>query len=250
MNQIFLRLIPYDVSQFTKKRLGKDGDGGYVLAMDPLKEIEAVVVFGINDEDSFETHLAKHVDPKKVPFYLCDPFVPYTAEGKNDFHFSSLGLAGETKEKMITLPDFLKAKNLEGKKILLKVDIEGAEWESFANLQPSDFDNVVCLIIEFHRLIHLQEVPQQVKTLDLLNSRFVLNHCHVNNNGYVNRFGPTFFPDVLECSYINKKFLEENNISFERRRQIYPCEIDQQNIDVHPDYPIGWWLHSDLNQQR
>ena len=244
MNQVFSELVPYDIPQFTKKRLGKAGDGGYVLPMDILKEVEAVVVFGVNDEDSFEKDLANYIDPKKVPFYLCDPFVPYTADGKNDFTFCSLGLAGESKEKMITWPDFCKAKNLEGKKILLKVDIEGAEWESFANLQPSDFDNVLCLIIEFHRLIHLQEVPQQLKTFDLLNSSFVLNHCHANNNGYVYSNGSLFLPDVLECTYVHKHILEKCQVSIKKRTEIYPSMLDQANIDVRPDYPIGWWLQT------
>lgn len=250
MNQIFSRLIPYDIPQFTKKRLGKNGDGGYVLPMDFLQDIEAVVVFGVNDEDSFERDLANYIDPKKVPFFLCDPFVRYSNDGKNDFTFCSLGLAGETKDNMITWPDFCKSKNLVGKKVLLKVDIEGAEWESFANLEPSDFDNVVCLIIEFHRLIHLQEVAQQIKTFDLFNSRFVLNHCHVNNNGYISRIESTFLPDVLECTYVNKDYLEKNNISIQNRTAFYPCDIDQVNIDIRPDFPISWWLHPDLNRSH
>lgn len=242
MNGLFSKLIPYDVPEFTKKRLGKNGDGGYVVPMDVLKEVEAVVVFGINDEDSFEKDLANYVDPKKVPFYLCDPFVPYTAAGTNDFTFCSLGLAGETKGNMITLPDFLRRYSLEGKKILLKVDIEGAEWESFASLRPADLQNVVCFIVEFHRLIHLQELPLQNKTFDLLNSAFFLNHCHVNNNGLIFTFDQYLYPDVLECTYVNTSLIRKSNLSLERRTEMYPSILDQANIDVRPDYPIGWWL--------
>lgn len=242
MNQLFSKLIPYDVPEFTKKRLGKDGDGGYVIPMDVLKEVEAVVVFGINDEDSFEKDLANYVDPKKIPFFLCDPFVPYTQVGKNDFRFHSLGLAGETKDNMITWPDFLRRFSLEGKKILLKVDIEGAEWESFANLASSDFKNVVCLIVEFHRLIRLQDIPLQTKTYDILNSVFFLNHCHVNNNGLIFNFDSRLYPDVLECTFVNKNLIEKLKLRLKRRTEIYPSLLDQANIDVRPDFPIGWWL--------
>jgi hypothetical protein len=242
MNGLFSKLIPYDVPTVTKKRLGKDGDGGYVIPMDILKEIEAVVVFGINDEDSFEKDLANYLDPKKVPFFLCDPFVGYSSEGKNDFTFCSLGLAGQTHEKMITFPDFLKRYGLEGKKILLKVDIEGAEWESLASLQSSDLENVICFIVEFHRLIHLQELPLQNATFDLLNSVFVLNHCHVNNNGLVFRHETIVYPDVLECTYIHKGFLEKYQLTPTKRNEIYPSVLDQANIDVRPDVPIRWWL--------
>ncbi len=242
MNGLFSKLIPYDVPEFTKKRLGKDGDGGYVLPLDVLKGVEAVVVFGINDEDSFERDLANYLDPKKVPFHLCDPFVGYTSEGKNDFRFHSLGLGGETKDKMITWPDFVRRFSLEGKKILLKVDIEGAEWESFASLQASDFQNVVCFIVEFHRLIHDQDIPRQSKTFDLLNSAFFLNHCHVNNNGLIFNIDSKLYPDVLECTYVNKSLIEKSKLTLKRRTEIYPSLLDQANIDVRPDYPIAWWL--------
>ncbi len=242
MNGLFSKLIPYDVPEFTKKRLGKDGDGGYVLPMDVLKDVEAVVVFGINDEDSFERDLANYLDPKKIPFYLCDPFVPYTAAGKNDFRFHSLGLAEETKENMITWPDFLRRFSLEGKKILLKVDIEGAEWASFASLQASDFQNVVCFIVEFHRLLDKQDIPRQNKTFELLNSTFFLNHCHVNNNGLVFNIDSKLYPDVLECTYVNKSLVENSKLTLKRRTEIYPSILDQANIDVRPDYPIAWWL--------
>ena len=242
MNEIFSKLIPYDVPQFSKKRLGRNGDGGYVLPMDFLKDVEAVVVFGINDEDSFEKDLANYIDPKKVPFFLCDPFVGYSSEGKNDFTFCSLGLGGETKENMITWPDFCRKFGLQGKKVLLKVDIEGAEWESLAHLQASDFENVLCFIVEFHRMIHLQELPLQNKTLDLLNSVFFLNHCHVNNNGLVFRHETIVYPDVLECTYVNKRLADTYQLTLNRRCQIYPSMLDQANIDVRPDVPIGWWL--------
>lgn len=242
MNTLFSKMIPHDIPQFTKKRLGKEQDGGYVIPMDVLKEIEAVVVFGICDEDSFEQDLAKHLDPKGVPFFLCDPFVGYTAAGKNEFTFQSIGLAGETKENMITLPDFLRRHGLEGKKIFLKIDIEGAEWDSFAKLQASDLENVMALVIEFHRLIHLQELDQQNKTFKLLNSMFILNHCHANNNGLVFRHGEVLFPDVLECTYVSKKWLEDQRIQTVPRREMFPSELDQPCIHVRPDYPIGWWI--------
>jgi hypothetical protein len=246
MNSLFRpRLIPCDVPALTKKRLGREADGGYVIPIEVLKEVEAVVTFGVCDEDSFEQALTEYIDPKKVPFYLCDPFVGYAKAGTNDFHFESIGLAAETKENMISWPDFRRTHSLEGKKILLKIDIEGAEWPSMENLNSADFDNVVCLIMEFHGLIHPEELERKCKTFDRINSDFFMVHCHANNNGLCIGLpeGKYVYPDVIECTYVNKKYLQKNKLFVQLRKEPFPSEIDKPCINARNDYPIGWWLN-------
>jgi hypothetical protein len=240
MNTIFQALIPYDSPQLQKQRLGQKNDGGYVIPMNVVSDIEAVVVFGVNDDDSFEKDLANYLDPKKIPFYLCDPFVPYTKT--SEFHFESLGLAAETKDKMIAWRDVRKRFGLEGKKILLKIDIEGAEWESLANLVTSDLDGVVCLLIEFHHLIRLQDLDNQQKVLTLLNKIFTVVHLHANNCGYCFANEKILFPDVLECTYVSTNYLDSHGIQRSIRQIPYPSEIDQPNTLERPEYPIFWWL--------
>lgn len=225
---------------YTKKRLGKPNDGGYVIPIEVLKDIEAVVVFGINDEDSFEQELAQYIDPTKVPFYLCDPFAQYTK--KTPFTFLPLGLGSKTEDKFITLPDFLKRYKLEGKKIFLKMDIEGAEWPSLEFFKPSDYENIVCLLIEFHGLLDSKDIDLKFRTLYYLNQSFTLLHCHQNNHGLFSLNNSYILPDVVECTYINTLYHKKNNIDTHKRTEPFPSEIDQPNTTEKSDYPIYWWI--------
>jgi hypothetical protein len=259
MRPLFSYLIPYDTNQLSKERIGCNNDGGYVIPIEALQEIQAVVVFGVNNEDSFEQGLTKYLDPKKVPFFLCDPYVEYTKQNK--FSFLRLGLSDTTKEIKVSRPIFCnltkairynccftswpifkKKYKLENKTILLKMDIEGAEWESLACLVDSDLENIDCLIIEFHELNSTEKLAEKEKVLSLLQKYFTLVHCHQNNCGSYFVDGCYFYPDVLECTFVSKSFLEKYKINLVKRQTKYPSEIDQPNSKEMNDFPIYWWV--------
>jgi hypothetical protein len=259
MEYLFSQIVPYDSEQLTKRRLGQSNDGGYIIPMEVLKEIEAVVVFGVNNEDSFEQDLAAFLDPRTIPFYLCDPFSAYTK--KNAFTFLKRGLAAKTSESpenilpsqigslvvkskhsMVTWPDFQTDYSLTGKRIFLKIDIEGAEWDSFKILKDSDLDNVVCLVIEFHGLTNLYDIGRKGEVLSKIHRLFTLVHCHQNNCGTYAPHAWHLFPDVLECTYVRNTFLEAEKISVTKRKTQYPSELDQPNSTERSDFPIYWWV--------
>ena len=239
-------VYPEDCLQLTKTRIGKANDGGYVIPQDILSSIETVVTFGVNDEDSFEIDLSQRLG-KNVSFFLCDPFCSYTARpGNETFQFHSLGLAAETNDekKMISWKDF-RARYLGGRRsgICLKVDIEFAEWESFEHLKSADFEGVDILIIEFHNLLSRYDTQKtQCKVLEVLQETFHLYHLHSNNNGYIffnDALG--YLPDVIECTYIHKKWSESHSLVWSKREEPYPESIDQPCHETKPDPMIHWW---------
>lgn len=256
MNNIpYLHLLPENCYSLRKVRIGQNGDGGYIIPQEILKDIEEVITFGVNDEDSFEIHLSSSLG-RKVPFTLCDPFCGYTARpGNEEFLFKSLGLGKETKEdeKMISWPEFrrtfLQTKE-KGEGIFLKVDIEYAEWDSFECLQAADFEGVEILVIEFHSLLSkFEDREKQCKVLKTLCDLFHLYHLHANNNGYLftnEILG--YLPDVVECTFISKKWAAKHGHTFVKRVQPYPEELDQPCHPIKVDPMIHWW-HS-INFQQ
>ena len=72
-----------------------------------------------------------------------------------------------------------------------------------------------------------------------LNKNHVLVHFHGNNcPAGVIRFKGIIIPNVFECTYIHKKFVNFNTL--ELNDEVIPGKLDRSNIggiDIHIDYP-------------
>ena len=104
-----------------------------------------------------------------------------------------------------SLKHFLEVNNhLDEKNMILKIDIEGMEWE-FLNTVESDilkkFDQI---IFEFHNIIKPQTI-NIVKMLEKLNQTHDLVHLHGNNSSNLLKVGYSYIPDVFEATYVNKE---------------------------------------------
>ena len=233
----FLQLIPYDCSTLTKIRLGKDGDGGYVIPTEVISPTQTLITFGVCDEDSFEQAF---VTLNPVPCYLCDPFVPYTK--KNKMIALSLGLAPKTGGSMISFKDFLSLIQHKEENIFLKIDIEGAEWDIFESIEKESLKHVICLTIEFHDLLVKELLWPKINiSLNKINELFHLYHIHGNNNGQIAIIDETILPDVIECTYISKMWAEKQGHTFTRRTTPFPDRINQKNYDGRDEIPISWF---------
>jgi len=239
----FAYLEPFDCHALTKVRLGKPGDGGYTVASELIQESTAMVSFGINDEDSFEYDFYTNLKGKKIPIYLSDPFAPYSRD-RPMFVFEAIGLGPKTEAPMTSLTDFFKRHSLPSKNVFVKIDIERSEWDSFLNVDLSIFDQIHCLTIELHDLLDGTDKSKIRKVLDMFHSIFYLYHIHVNNNGLIAEYKtpkPGFLADVIECTFISKKYAEEKGLQFTKRMDKYPEAIDETNMAGKFDPPINWW---------
>ena len=228
----FLR--PYRVT--TKIRAGKLRDGGYVIEESSLKDIEVIYSYGVGWDISFEKALLKKInkmyrifDPTtdvstfakhgyikdKGYYYLFKYFVatslwkPYVYLHRTlgyKIKFYSEGLGTHKEGKYDSFPNHLKRFGDENKKIFLKIDIDGGEYEIFkdANFIAS-LKNVVQLAIEFHNVKErLSELENIITTL---NKKFDLIHIHGNNWGGAFEYNGKQVPNVLELTFITNTFL-------------------------------------------
>jgi hypothetical protein len=237
---LYKKLVPHDCLGLTKIRVGQDTDGGYVIPAELLKTSRTFLVFGVNDEDSFEMDVYSRTQSKNI--ILCDPFVPYTRKN-SPLTFYPIGLSGESLGCMRTLPDFFKEYSISKDHLFLKIDIEKGEYPSFQALTKHDFDGVDCLVIEIHGLLEKKYHTSAEKLFDLLNESFVLYHIHANNNGMYMTLDEILYPDVIECTYVSKAYLAKHAIQIQPLSHPLPDPtVDRQNIHVRLDYPLTWWL--------
>ena len=104
--------------------------------------------------------------------------------------------------------------NLKDKKVFLKIDIEDAEYDVFKDESfYKYFDNVVQLVIEFHRLnTRLGELAEIIKRLSRTHS---LIHIHGNNIADTFSYDGKTVPVVVEAIFLHNSFIPDKVLSAE-----------------------------------
>jgi len=258
MNIDFLR--PYCAD--SKVRIGRIYDGGYVFENKSLNDFEILYGYGVGWDVSFEKALHKRY---KKPSRIFDPtlfdveniptlakrrllslgkyfakvmlWAPYLSilKSTHQISFYNEGLGTSKKYKYDSFPNHLKRFGDEGKKILLKIDIEGGEYEVLkVEKFLKSLDNVVQIAIEFHdadtRFAELKNV------IELLNKKFTIVHIHGNNYGGVFDLDGKQIPKVLELTFLNNVYLKNKQVDFS---PMPVPEIDYPNHPTLPDINIS-----------
>ena len=224
-------------------RVGKNMDGGYVLGKNELNKIEYLISLGMGGERnnwSFEEEFLKINKNIKITFY------DHTVSSKNYLinifrifrrliklrykikdltemfnHFFSYiillnsGRIFHKKKKILRNPQkknekniYEIFKNITFNNVLLKVDIEGFEYEIIDQIINSS-DKILSLIIEFHEIDKHEDIFEN--KIKLLQSEFEIIHIHGNNNTGIQRVN---LPKTLEITFINKKNCRDHNKEF------------------------------------
>ena len=84
---------------------------------------------------------------------------------------------------------------------MIKIDVEGAEWDSFLATPDSVFRRIDQLIVEFHGV---EDERVQLPAIEKLKRHFVFAHIHYNNGGCKSGIDP--FPSwVFEALLVNRR---------------------------------------------
>ena len=231
------------VKNFPFVRVGKANDGGYIM-LDAFQKMGGgggiAYSFGISGDVSWDYDMVK----RGYEIFMYDMTIDALPFQHKNFHFFKQGIGGtKNKEKLLdTLENFFEINGHGDKEnLILKMDVEGAEWD-FLNSVSSDllnrFDQIV---FEFHNLISPKNSAQMEKVIAAfkkLNLTHTPIHVHGNNYGaYINIEGLGIFPDVPEITYVkteNYTFEEDENI-------LLPISLDEPNNPFVPDIPLGYW---------
>lgn len=231
-NDLLKMLRPYNIFQ-NKKRLGPNEDGGYVCSEYVLENCSALFTYGVGNETRYEQEFYKTYNK---PTYLFD----HTVGWQKQIEWNGLTLIPEglgSGENCKDLFEHLHRFNIE-KPILLKIDIEGGEWEYFRNVDLHKLDELVMgIMVEIHWLDTIQHQKYLAEIFNRLSPFFVLNHTHGNSWGYNFEYNGVTLPAVLELSFVNKRYvqnMEIDNVS-------YPIDgLDYSNNPKIPDVKLNF----------
>ena len=195
-------IFPLKVIGLNKIRIGKNGDGGYILLED-LKQIRIAYSFGIGDEISFEKYLAE----KNIDIFMYDHTIKKLPFQHSKFHWQKIGLKGNiSKENMFkTLPELI-GENGHSKEqnMILKIDIENYEWEVFQSLPIKFLKQFKYIVGEFHFLSSSKKY-NYFNILEKLLSTHQIFHLHCNNCGKIIKLAESEICNLLEISFLLKK---------------------------------------------
>jgi hypothetical protein len=223
------QLFPLSINQDLELiRLGSLGDGGYLLHHDFSKE-DYCVSLGIGDNFTFDLAISD----KCKEVWMFDHTIDDPKIKDSNLKFHNVGIATSIHSNFTTISKILEGIPREND-IILKIDIEGAEWGVLSNLSSSDLSRCKQIVAEFHNLHRIADdyfFELVSKSLDNLNNSHDLINIHVNNWSSLHLIQGVPVPDVIEVTYIRR----DPNLQSKGRVVSIQRGDSPNNLDL-PDY--------------
>jgi len=250
-------LAPWESPSIEMIRIGREGDGGYVVGdIFTPAQVDACYSLGVGDDVSCDRDIAE----RGIPVFLYDHTVDALPEDHEQFHFHRIGVCGKPHlpaEQYVTKlcspagaadeknpPELrepgvlIKANGHQGKKLVLNMDIEGHEYGVFEALTDEELAGFSQIACEFHFLDRLlcdetfHEIVQHCWRRILRTMHVV--HIHANNAGYVAESHGVKIPDLLELTFLNKALVDD----FRPARRLR-TDLDRKNKAHKPEIDIS-----------
>jgi len=229
--KLFTLLAPQQARGMRKMRVGADRDGGYVM-LDDFEKIGAAVSLGIGPDVSWDRAMAE----KGIPVWQFDHTVATTPEQHPLFHFEPKRVVSEpTSPQDVAFGDLLQRQT--GKQFVVKMDIEGDEWNVLRLLPLGRLGGCRQIVVELHNFLSVVDSEWRdhaMQTLLVLNKEFAVVHIHGNNLAKHIVTGDLDLPDALEITFANRNFYE-----FEPTLENFPGPEDRKNNPYFPDFRLG-----------
>src|SRR6056297_1114276 len=170
----------------TMERIGRVGDGGkWICGVDVLREREKCVVYsyGVNKDLSFELELIGRTGCEVHGFDPTVGGVPPDCKGNPHitFHKQALGPVSEPSDMFMMVETLLDTMKRQGHSFVdvLKVDIEGSEWDTFRAMLPERALPFGQLLIELH-FRDVSEVFEFFENMDTHGFRIFMRETNHN----------------------------------------------------------------------
>lgn len=211
-------------SPFAKTRIGKENDGGYIVANIPDIKYSVLLSGGISNDISFENNF---IETYKTECFAFDGSVG-SITSKN-INFKSQYISMKETNNTTNLHSYID----KYEKIFIKMDIEGAEIEWISSLNENHFNKIEQMVIEFHRPFS----DEAQKNLNRLSEFFKLIHLHPNNCCGSSIRGNVSIPEVFECTYLHNRYFDMSNLKLNKEE--LPSALDMKNVLNNPEISIN-----------
>ena len=211
---------------YPKLRIGKDYDGGYIIADIPDIKYQIILAGGIAEDISFEEAFIEKYHSKCIAF---DGTIRELPIENNTIEFVRKNINYYNNEQTTNLHDIID----EYENIFIKMDIEGGEIPWIKSLSDEQMNKFNQIVMEFHFPFSNNEID----VFDAINKNHILVHFHGNNCCGTRIHKGVQMPNVFECTYLHKKFFVNPPLL---NTDLIPGKLDMQNTsnpEICIDYP-------------
>lgn len=184
-----------------KRRYGINDDGGYVIA-ELDGGYDCYISAGISNEESFTRDFIHKYNMNEYNSFGFDGTIDrYPYQYTTNISFIKKNIHFFNDDNHSNLFHFTNTYH----NIFLKMDIEGGEYPWLMQLNEVQLDKFKQIVIEFHGITNNNfgyHCNDKMKCLKKLSKTHYIVHAHGNNNGSV----VNNIPDVIELTYVNKKY--------------------------------------------
>lgn len=199
---LFRMLQPVALSNCELQRFGEPHDGGYLMCANLLREVQSGYSYSIAGYDKWGCDISRGLG---IPVHQYDCFNtqrPECTDGTTVFHEECVGAVTRTHESRAfdTIANQFAKNGDAGRRIVMKIDVEGAEWESFAQTPDATLALIDQLAVEFHGV----KDARMRGVVEKLKGHFHVAHIHFNNFSCVEDLLP--FPTwAYEVLFVSKR---------------------------------------------
>ncbi len=227
-----------DIVDLSYERVGPDTDGGYVMVKGlKLKDTEKIAYsFGIGAEPGWDLAMAE----RGYEVYMYDHTLdPSALKFSNSHcHFFPIGVCGNiAMDNCQTLQALLQKNGHESQhNMILKMDIEGCEWEVLRDVPEEILSQFSQIILEMHEMTDLKIASSIKHVLGKIARTHEPVHIHANNCSCLINVADMVIPQSLEVTYLRK-----GDAVFKPSRRFFPTEIDRPCDKKRLDVELGYW---------
>ncbi len=200
---LFAELQPVEISNCRLERFGEPHDGGYLMCANLLESVKAGYSYGISGYDQWGCDVARRLTVRVHQYDCFNHETPTCDGGVTVFHAECIAPSRSVDEAGRVFDTFESqfARNGDGAKhVVVKIDVEGAEWQTFLDTPPEVFDRIDQLVVEFHGV----DKEHYLAAVRRLKQFFLVANLHINNHACAPGLDP--FPAwAYEALFINKR---------------------------------------------
>jgi hypothetical protein len=129
---ILAELQPVALKNCTLKRFGSANDGGYLMCENLIESIDAAYSYGVGSNDDWGCEVSRRYHVPVDEYDCFDPTRPPCSGGTLVFHNECLGdRTGSRASRFFdTLENQIRKNGYTAQRVIIKMDIEGAEWDA------------------------------------------------------------------------------------------------------------------------
>jgi hypothetical protein len=230
---LFDELQPVALANCELERFGESHDGGYLMCGNLLGSVAVAYSFGIGGYDGWGCQISRRLSVRVHQYDCFDLRRPACPGGDSQFHEECVGSPRVDEGRTFrALAEQITGNGDQRKRLAVKMDVEGAEWESLETTAPEVLDSIEQLAIEFHGT----DADRFLRVVRTLKQSFYIAHLHFNNSICYDDQSP--FPTVAyEVLFVNKRIGEPDS----SRRPVLPHRLDAPNDPTKQDcQPVSY----------